>query len=468
MSVCTTIETDAFLTTGFQSLSLSGSLEVIGPGQFLASDDLVPINIPARNGKYIFRDGLLLSGNQKQVLFGIRSLTEVIIPAPVELIAANAFCNCRQLKRVVFQGENISVIDGYAFYDSRLQVFDVPDSVKKIEENAFGNCVSLALIRFGPASRLTDIGCRAFGLTSLTIFEAPPELGRIGAAAFSNSTLRQVRFGEKVDTLNKLLFFGCAPLKDVLLSPGTVTVQPLAFEEVRKVTIHKTTTTKLVAREEANLPVNTNIAVAFVQEDRYEKPPGTGNSLGDLVLDRGDQERCEGRMSEGGFGTVYKARYKLTGEISAVKELKGGPTMNDAFLWEAEMLVKLAHSAILGCTRFDFPENAEPAQIVTEWLPNESLDDIGSNSECFKQISNTQKMKMIVGIALAMHYFHKTGGMHCDLKPANILLDEKDEIRVADFGSTRFSGVRATLTSAFGTPWYRVSHVKCSAGKSHD
>jgi serine/threonine protein kinase len=58
-----------------------------------------------------------------------------------------------------------------------------------------------------------------------------------------------------------------------------------------------------------------------------------------------------------------------------------------------------------------------------------------------------------------MRYFHMTGGMHRDLKPANILLDDKNEIRVADFGSARFSNVQATLTSAVGTPWYMAPEV---------
>jgi serine/threonine protein kinase len=94
--------------------------------------------------------------------------------------------------------------------------------------------------------------------------------------------------------------------------------------------------------------------------------------------------------------------------------------------------------------------------IVTEWMPNGSLEDILRKRDEYARLSPTQKVKIVVGICKGMGYIHASHGMHRDLKPANILLDRNFEPRIADFGSCKFSSAAQTLkkTAGTGTPLY--------------
>jgi serine/threonine protein kinase len=204
----------------------------------------------------------------------------------------------------------------------------------------------------------------------------------------------------------------------------------------------------------------------------YERGPKTPQQLRDILLDEKDREIIlTWPAKEGKYGRVNKARHTETGEISAIKTLKkvsasdDSETLSALFMREIEAMKRMVHPAILGLIGFIPPPKAPPSgqshgdlhfgKIVTEFMPNDTLANLIASSG-YAGRSATLKVKIAVGIAAAMRYMHAGGIVHRDLKPLNILLDDRWEPRLADFGSARAGNweLAFTLTAEVGTVLY--------------
>jgi serine/threonine-protein kinase len=142
--------------------------------------------------------------------------------------------------------------------------------------------------------------------------------------------------------------------------------------------------------------------------------------------------RIESIIGRGGFGFVYCARERLTGEVFAIKELVPG-FVDDAqtvqrFIQEARATLRLTHSHI--ARTYTIFEDRGTYYLAMEYLPGGSLED--------RLKQGPLPMKEVVGIAVdlceALAYAHDKGVVHCDIKPANVLFDEEGEVRLGDFG----------------------------------
>jgi serine/threonine protein kinase len=118
----------------------------------------------------------------------------------------------------------------------------------------------------------------------------------------------------------------------------------------------------------------------------------------------------------------------VTGQVSFVKEFD--PKSSDAFFKEQAVFTSVVHPAVLGMIGFVFPTESTPAKIVTELMPYGSLDQLLSDRKKYAALSPTAKVKIVVGIVYGLHYLHRCGFAHGDLNPANVLLDEHDEVRI--------------------------------------
>ena len=78
--------------------------------------------------------------------------------------------------------------------------------------------------------------------------------------------------------------------------------------------------------------------------------------------------------------------------------------------------------------------NPEEHTIMTKFMPNGSLDNYLNNE---KQLNPTQLTIIAAGIAHALARIHETGIIYRDVKPQNILLDEKMYPIICDFGISR-------------------------------
>lgn len=139
------------------------------------------------------------------------------------------------------------------------------------------------------------------------------------------------------------------------------------------------------------------------------------------------------KLGQGCFGEVYKG--KLFRQPVAVKTLKTGTAMSpDAFLEEARVMTKLCHDKLVEligvCTE------GEPMLIITEFMVNGALLNYLRKDDG-RHISFNVIIDMAAQIADGMHYLESQNFVHRDLRAANILVGEDDEVKVADFGLAR-------------------------------
>jgi serine/threonine protein kinase len=90
-------------------------------------------------------------------------------------------------------------------------------------------------------------------------------------------------------------------------------------------------------------------------------------------------------------------------------------------------------------------------------MVNGSLEDVldaVKNRKAPKYWTHTNIAIMIVGIVLGMRYSHSKNLIHRDLKPGNLLIDDRYRIRICDFGSARHEDGGASLALLLGTPRY--------------
>lgn len=160
-------------------------------------------------------------------------------------------------------------------------------------------------------------------------------------------------------------------------------------------------------------------------------------------------------IASGGMGNVYRATDSELGRLVAIKVLAERHSQNAEvrrrFKREAHLAARLStHPHVV--TVFDVGEHSGRPFIVMEYL------DGGSVHERIRSvpIRNELALTWIWQAATALDAAHARGIVHRDVKPANLLVDEKDDVQVTDFGIASAAGLD-TLTmpgTVLGTAGY--------------
>ncbi|MFS8023909.1 putative protein kinase RLK-Pelle-DLSV family [Helianthus anomalus] len=144
------------------------------------------------------------------------------------------------------------------------------------------------------------------------------------------------------------------------------------------------------------------------------------------------------QLGHGGFGPVYKGVLG-NGEQVAIKKLSLTSRQGiREFTNEVKLLLKIQHKnlvTLLGCC-VQGPEK----MLVYEYLPNKSLDYILFDKEKSPSLHWTQRFQIIVGVIRGLLYLHEEAPVriiHRDIKASNILLDDKLNPKISDFGLAR-------------------------------
>jgi tRNA A-37 threonylcarbamoyl transferase component Bud32 len=160
-------------------------------------------------------------------------------------------------------------------------------------------------------------------------------------------------------------------------------------------------------------------------------------------------------LGKGAMGVVYRARDTLLGRVVALKTIRGGklarPEEIERFLQEAKAAAKLHHPHIIPL--YDFGELEDQHFITMAFAAGGSL---AKRRELFGADPHAIAALM-EKIARAVHHLHTKGILHRDLKPGNIMLDERAEPLVSDFGLAKLLDADAELTQdgvVVGTPAY--------------
>lgn len=149
-------------------------------------------------------------------------------------------------------------------------------------------------------------------------------------------------------------------------------------------------------------------------------------------------------IGAGRMGKVYEASQHGEGRRVAVKFLRKSllhhPDVVRQFLGEARTVARLRHPNIVG-TQGLGRTPAGAYFLVMDLVAGPNLALLGQQ----RAIAVEEAVRWAIETCEALEHAHERGVVHCDLKPANLLLDERGTIRVTDFGLAR------SLTG--DTPW---------------
>nr|GLL43718.1 mitogen-activated protein kinase kinase kinase NPK1-like [Ipomoea trifida] len=175
----------------------------------------------------------------------------------------------------------------------------------------------------------------------------------------------------------------------------------------------------------------------------------------------------------GAFGRVYMGMNLDSGELIAVKEVSiaansASRERTQAHIRELEeevnLLKNLTHPNIvryLGTAREEGSLN-----ILLEFVPGGSISSLLGKFGSFPEpVIRMYTKQLLIGL----EYLHKNGIMHRDIKGANILVDNKGCIKLADFGASKKVVELATMTGAKsmkGTPYWMAPEVILQTGHS--
>ena len=145
--------------------------------------------------------------------------------------------------------------------------------------------------------------------------------------------------------------------------------------------------------------------------------------------------RITGKLGTGGMGVVYEAEDARLRRKVALKflpdDLAGDADAVRRFRREAETIATLNHPRI--CAVFDIDEHDGHAFIVMERVDGVNLKTFMSR----RTLTTADIVAIALQIAGALEAAHEKGIVHRDIKPGNVLINERGEVKVLDFGLAR-------------------------------
>ncbi|MFZ0064035.1 MAG: tetratricopeptide repeat protein [Pyrinomonadaceae bacterium] len=135
-------------------------------------------------------------------------------------------------------------------------------------------------------------------------------------------------------------------------------------------------------------------------------------------------------LGEGGMGTVYLAEDTHLGRRVAIKFLSSlDPHYRARFLREARAVSALSHPNIAAVYDYGETTDGQP-YIVMELVKGKALSDMLEE----ERLSLPRSVEIVSEIAEALGEAHRLGIIHRDVKPANVVINERGQVKVLDFG----------------------------------
>ena len=199
---------------------------------------------------------------------------------------------------------------------------------------------------------------------------------------------------------------------------------------------------------------NSKRKVVEEDEDLIE---GTGPKMfayKDLVVATNNFSE-EGKLGQGGFGSVYKGFLAKTGMEIAVKKISSNSNQGKKeYTSEVITISRLRHRNLVQLVGWS---HEQEFIVVYEYMPNGSLD-----SHLFGKKSHLlwpRRSKIVHGLASGLLYLHDEWEqcvLHRDIKSSNVMLDSNFNAKLGDFGLARFvdHGLGSQTTDLAGTRGY--------------
>ena len=176
------------------------------------------------------------------------------------------------------------------------------------------------------------------------------------------------------------------------------------------------------------------------------------NLVGKTILSRYNVQKFLGR---GGMAEVYKVWDSKRMTYLAMKVLLEDLALDRVFIRrftrEANTLAKLQHPNIVRF--YDLKKEGRIVFILMDYIEGATLKHLIHDAEGSAMLDG--QIRVIMGdVCRALHYAHSQNLTHCDIKPANIMIDKNGVIKLADFGIARVSDAATATMVGAGTPAY--------------
>ncbi|XP_032683847.1 cyclin-dependent kinase 12-like isoform X3 [Odontomachus brunneus] len=172
------------------------------------------------------------------------------------------------------------------------------------------------------------------------------------------------------------------------------------------------------------------------------------------------------QIGEGTYGQVYKARDKRSSVLVALKKVRlenekeGFPI---TAVREIKILRQLNHKNIVNLREvvtdkqdaLDFRKDKGSFYLVFEYMDHDLMGLLESGMVDFNEMNNASIMKQLLD---GLNYCHSKNFLHRDIKCSNILMNNKGEVKLADFGLARLYNAedrQRPYTNKVITLWYR-------------
>src|SRR6478672_9410505 len=153
-------------------------------------------------------------------------------------------------------------------------------------------------------------------------------------------------------------------------------------------------------------------------------------------------------LGSGAYGEVWVGLDRNTGRKVAIKFYRHRGGVDWSLLEREVEKLRFLSADRYVVQLFYVGWDAEPPYYVMEYIEQGSLDDLLRRHGSF---SVPEAVELLTEIAIGLSHAHGKGVVHCDLKPANVLLDQDGKPRLADFGQSRLSHEQKP---ALGTLFY--------------
>jgi serine/threonine protein kinase len=152
------------------------------------------------------------------------------------------------------------------------------------------------------------------------------------------------------------------------------------------------------------------------------------------------------QIGSGGMGAVYLGRDVDLNRPVAIKvireEIHELETL-DRFFQEARAAAALRHPNII--TMYASGQHEHQPYMVMEFVDGESLADIIRDG---REVPILKKLSYLEQLCSGLHFAHRAGIIHRDVKPANVMVDREGTVRILDFGIARIEGSALTQGGA--------------------
>ncbi|GLH03551.1 Cyclin-dependent kinase 1 [Gryllus bimaculatus] len=249
-------------------------------------------------------------------------------------------------------------------------------------------------------------------------------------------------------------------IKDLPMPPGMLDSEDLSPDE------DAVLTPPPPAAVERSRPTRT------LPRPKLKRPKIIHRRRAKLTINKDWGERCVDvfevmtQIGEGTYGQVYKARDKQSGVLVALKKVRlenekeGFPI---TAVREIKILRQLNHKNIVNLREIvtdkqdalDFRKDKGSFYLVFEYMDHDLMGLLESGMVDFNENHNASIMRQLLD---GLNYCHKKNFLHRDIKCSNILMNNRGEVKLADFGLARLYNAddrERPYTNKVITLWYR-------------